>query len=115
MTARITYVASGDHPDDPMWEFPHELWILPHNARTFGEMVSAPRRRYVLADAPDPRDEVIRRLVEVLEPLASMAEWYDPDEGNDGHLECWSGLAVPKIQHLRTARAALTATKEQLK
>jgi hypothetical protein len=44
-------------------------------------------------------------LLDALGPLAAMAERYDPDDG-DGHLECWSGLAVPKIMHLRAARAA---------
>jgi hypothetical protein len=44
------------------------------------------------------------RLRGALEPLALMAERYDPDEG-DGDYECWSALAVPKIKHLRAARA----------
>lgn len=45
---------------------------------------------------------------EALSPLAVMADRYDPDDG-DGGLECWSGLAVPKIHHIRAARAALDA------
>ena len=52
----------------------------------------------------------IAALVEALKPLAAMAERYDPDDG-DGSYECWSGHAVPKIHHLRTARAALAAVK----
>lgn len=51
----------------------------------------------------------IARLREALGPLAAMADRYDPDDG-DGDYECWSGLAVPKIKHLRAARAALEAT-----
>lgn len=101
--------------EEPAWEFAPALYVLPSNANTFGESLSAPRRKYVLADEPDPRDEVIKRLMEALEPLAIMAERYDPDEGDDGYLECWSRLAVPKIHDLRVARAALTFAKEQLK
>ena len=41
-----------------------------------------------------------------LQPLAEMAARYDPDD-DDGNLECWSGLAVPKIKHVRAARAAM--------
>ena len=50
----------------------------------------------------------VTALVEALRPLAKMANRYDPERG-DGELECWSGLAVPKIKHLRSARAALAA------
>lgn len=55
----------------------------------------------------DAAEAQVSELRVALEPLAAMAERYDPDEGDDGHLECWSGLAVPKIHHLRTARAVL--------
>jgi hypothetical protein len=51
--------------------------------------------------APD-----VAALVEALRPLARMADRYDPREGDDD-LECWSGLATPKIKHLRKARATL--------
>ena len=67
------------------------------------------------------RAEIIRltaRVAELegaLKPLADMAERYDPDDGDDGQLECWSGLAVPKIHHLRTARAALCTHTEEPK
>jgi hypothetical protein len=50
--------------------------------------------------------DAIAALVEALQPLAKMADRYDPGEGDDD-LECWSGLATPKIKHLRAARAAL--------
>ena len=43
---------------------------------------------------------------EALQPLAEMAARYDPED-DDGNLECWSGLAVPKIKHVRAARAAM--------
>ena len=52
------------------------------------------------------KDAEIARLRWALEPLAVMADRYDPEDG-DGDLECWSGLAVPKIKHIRAARAAL--------
>ena len=52
----------------------------------------------------------IRVLEEALRPFAEMAERYDPEDG-DADLECWSGLACPKIHHLRAARAALTQEK----
>lgn len=68
----------------------------------------AAERDAALTEAAALRKEV-ERLREALEPLAAMADRYDPDEGDDGNLECWSGLAVPKIHHLREARAALTA------
>lgn len=75
-----------------------------------------------IARVPLLEAEIIRltaRVAELegaLKPLADMAERYDPDDGDDGQLECWSGLAVPKIHHLRTARAALsTPTEDQPK
>lgn len=101
MTARITYVASGDHPDDPMWEFSHELWILPHNARMFGEMVTAPRWRYVLAAAAEADASRLRQA------LAFYADFHE--NPNDGP---WG---VSSEDFGRVARAALTAAKEQLK
>lgn len=54
----------------------------------------------------------VRELVEAAEPLAAMASRYDPEDG-DGDLECWSGLAVPKIKHIRALRAALAALRER--
>ena len=48
----------------------------------------------------------VEALEEALRPLAVMAERYDPADG-EGDYECWSGLAVPKIKHLRAARVAL--------
>ena len=57
----------------------------------------------------------VAELEGALKPLADMAERYDPDDGDDGQLECWSGLAVPKIHHLRTARAALSTHTEEPK
>jgi len=60
-----------------------------------------------IAEERDAAEARVKVLEEVLRPLADMAERYDPDEGDDEHLECWSGLAVPKIHHLRAARAAL--------
>ena len=74
-----------------------------------------------IARVPAMEAEIIRltaRVAELegaLKPLADMAERYDPDEGDDGNLECWSGLAVPKIHHLRTARAALSTHTEEPK
>lgn len=53
----------------------------------------------------------VRALVEAAEPLAAMASRYDPEDG-DGDLECWFGLAVPKIKHIRALRAALAALRE---
>lgn len=50
--------------------------------------------------------EKIERLQAALRPLAEMAERYDPED-DDGHLECWSRYATPRIRHLRAARAAL--------
>ena len=88
----------------PVW------WVWP-------DQISAPIAQHAIAKA-----EIIRltaRVAELegaLKPLADMAERYDPDEGDDWNLECWSGLAVPKIHHLRTARAALsTPTEDQPK
>jgi hypothetical protein len=52
----------------------------------------------------------VEALVEAAEELAKMADRYDSREG-DGDLECWSGLATPKIKHLRNLRAALAAMK----
>ena len=74
-----------------------------------------------IARVPLLEAEIIRltaRVAELegaLKPLADMAERYDPDEGDDWNLECWSGLAVPKIHHLRTARAALSTHTEEPK
>ena len=74
-----------------------------------------------IARVPAMEAEIIRltaRVAELeaaLKPLADMAERYDPDDGDDGQLECWSGLAVPKIHHLRTARAALSTPTEEPK
>ena len=62
----------------------------------------------VCAEAAEAK---VARLVEAIRPLAEMAERYDPEDG-DNDLECWSGLAVPKIKHLRAARAALSDIKE---
>lgn len=53
----------------------------------------------------------VRALVEAAEPLAAMASRYDPEDG-DGDLECWFGLAVPKIKHIRALRSALAALRE---
>lgn len=96
------------HPDDPVWEFPHEIWSLPHNARTFGEMVSAPRRRYILADASDPRDEVIKRLVEAARGYRRAIDAFDG-----------AGSMSNKIARCQSWREALddalAFAKEQLK
>lgn len=48
----------------------------------------------------------VKALAEALLPIANMAARYDPED-DSGDCECWSGLAVPKIYHLRAARAAL--------
>lgn len=61
MTPDITYVASSFDENDPPWEFPHVLWVLPHNCKTYGESLEAPRRKYVLADPADPRDALLSR------------------------------------------------------
>jgi hypothetical protein len=50
----------------------------------------------------------LAKLVQAAEPLAKMADRYDPPRGDDD-LECWSGLAVPKIKHLRALRTTLAS------
>ena len=50
----------------------------------------------------------VAALVEAGKVLAAMADRYDPPDGDDD-LECWSGLAVPRIKHIRNLRTALSA------
>lgn len=73
---------------------------------------AAEARRAFLDHLLAPFFARIRELEGALRPLALMADRYDPDDG-DGDLECWSGLAVPKIKHLRIARAALKGTPHE--
>lgn len=96
------------------------MCFMAHSNGLCGGRDEANARR--IARVPLLEAEIIRltaRVAELegaLKPLADMAERYDPDDGDDGQLECWSGLAVPKIHHLRTARAALsTPTEDQPK
>lgn len=90
-------------PEDVVWADDAasriEALPLPTHAETLDYALQLPEIKALTAEN--------ERLREALAPLATMAERYDPDEGDDGDLECWSGLAVPKIKHLRIARAAL--------
>jgi len=52
----------------------------------------------------------LAKLVQAAKPLAEMADRYDPPRG-DGDLECWSGLAIPRIKHLRALRTTLASLK----
>lgn len=76
---------------------------VPTGATSSDESIAAWNRR-----APSA---ALLRAEEALSPLAAMADRYDPEDG-DGDLECWSGLAVPKIRHIRAARAALSEIKK---
>jgi chromosome segregation ATPase len=55
-------------------------------------------------------EDKLAKAVEAAKPLAAMAERYDPED-DDGDLECWSGLAVPKIKHIRALRTAIADIK----
>ena len=98
---------------------PGDKWARMTTPARNPDWVNADTRRENRVPAMEA--EIIRltaRVAELegaLKPLADMAERYDPDEGDDGNLECWSGLAVPKIHHLRTARAALSTHTEEPK
>ena len=63
-----------------------------------------------LVELMDDRDAKLAKVLQAAEPLAAMADHYDPED-DDGHLECWSGLAVPKIKHIRALRAAIADIK----
>jgi hypothetical protein len=54
--------------------------------------------------------EQLEAVLQAAKPLAAMAERYDPED-DDGDLECWSGLAVPKIKHIRALRTAIAGLK----
>ena len=108
-----------DHPDfqqSPHGNYVGETGLAAGHAKQRFEQDA---RRF--ARVPAMEAEIIRltaRVAELeaaLKPLADMAERYDPDDGDDGQLECWSGLAVPKIHHLRTARAVLSTHTEEPK
>ena len=34
----------------PEWEYPKKIYVLPENAKSFGEKISAPRKCYILED-----------------------------------------------------------------
>ena len=98
---------------------PGDKWVRMSTPARNPDWINADVRRENRVPAMEA--EIIRltaRVAELegaLKPLADMAERYDPDDGDDGQLECWSGLAVPKIHHLRTARAALSTHTEEPK
>ena len=55
---------------------------------------------------------LLTEAVKALEPFASQAVYYDPDEG-DGELPVWD--FEPKTRELRTARTVATKIEEALK
>jgi hypothetical protein len=59
-------------------------------------------------EGADAAEAKLAKLVQAAEPLAKMADRYDPPEGDDD-LECWSGLATPRIKHLRALRTTLAS------
>jgi hypothetical protein len=62
------------------------------------------------ADRIEELEAKLAKLVQAAKPLAEMADRYDPPEGDDD-LECWSGLATPRIKHLRALRTTLAELK----
>ena len=36
--------------DEPEWNYPHEMWLLPDNAHTYGERMTASRVKYIRAE-----------------------------------------------------------------
>lgn len=83
-------------PQDMPWDFPPVLYLLPTNAKTFGESLSAPRRKYVLADEPDPRDEVIRLMMEALDHAGNCL--FQNNISNEVMWACEAALAFAKEQ-----------------
>jgi hypothetical protein len=62
------------------------------------------------ADRIEALNVKLAKVLQAAKPLAAMAERYDPED-DDGDLECWSGLAVPKIKHIRALRTAIADIK----
>lgn len=67
-------------------------------------------RKYCMAAKVDSLTAKLAKVLQAAKPLAAMAERYDPED-DDGDLECWSGLAVPKIKHIRALRTAIADIK----
>ena len=65
-----------------------------------------PHMHHTAADRIEELEAKLAKLVQAAKPLAEMADRYDPPEGDDD-LECWSGLATPRIKHLRALRTTL--------
>lgn len=93
------------------------------------DSMSAPRKIWAYDDglnSPDSRswsatvpvgpayhhDDVVRELVEALEPFEAMAALYDPDDG-DSDQQAWAYGARPTIGQLRHARAALAKIAQE--
>ena len=92
---------------------PNRIWINDKWEAYLRPTFDGDTSGYIRADLATPAAMTpeVRALVEAAEPLAAMASRYDPENG-DGDLECWSGLAVPKIKHIRALRSALAALRE---
>jgi hypothetical protein len=80
---------------------------LDKTCKEWAETAWVSQRNYQRAKEAEAK---LAKLVQAAEPLAKMADRYDPPEGDDD-LECWSGLATPRIKHLRALRTTLASLK----
>jgi hypothetical protein len=103
-----------------MSDAPERIWVAPWREGDWSEgdwddndgktLNDKPCIQYVRADRIEALTAKLAKVLQAAEPLAAMAERYDPED-DDGDLECWSGLAVPKIKHIRALRAAILDLK----
>lgn len=67
--------------DEPEWNYPHEMWLLPDNAHTYGERMTASRVKYIRAEPfPAMGASAMRDAASVLAEDANDAIW-DRDTG----------------------------------
>ena len=74
---------------EPEWDFPETLHVLPVNAKTFGERLDAPRKRYIRADAAEAVLDKAAALIEERHVVYMTAKGRNPKDYSSE----WSLLA----------------------